>query len=234
MPSEWINHVKQYAKTNDISYKKAMSQAKSTYKPKHGGDLKSTMRKAQNTLKTVARKTRNSANAGSKFIDKNQNFISYLDPNLGRNLNDANAAYKSEGGKFNMENFIRKAENTGKRAKVIGRKTKNTVSKVLDYAAPIAMEFNPALGTAFMGANTAMNMGGKLGKLGKNKNPYLIGGSFKTQGGSFKVQGSGMCPTCGSHKLSGGNIQLGRSNSSILASTHNSFAPLKPKPFLER
>ena len=32
--SEWINHVKAYAKKNKVSYKEAMSKAKATYKPK--------------------------------------------------------------------------------------------------------------------------------------------------------------------------------------------------------
>ena len=215
-----------------------MSEAKSSYKPIHGGNL---MRKTKNTVKTIARKTKNSANAANKFIDRNAHYVSYLDEDLGRNLQDFNTGLKgvgeasnrlegAVGGKFNMQNAIRKAENTGKRAKTIARKTKNTASRVLDYAAPIAMELGqPALSAAFMGANAALG-----GKLGKKKNPYLIGGSFKTQGGSFKTQGAGMCPTCGHHKVLGGKIQLGRSESSILSSTHNSFAPLPPKPFLGR
>ena len=32
--SDWINHVKKVAKQKGISYKEAMSVAKSTYKPK--------------------------------------------------------------------------------------------------------------------------------------------------------------------------------------------------------
>tara|TARA_R110001606_G_scaffold156861_1_gene299748 strand:- start:5387 stop:5590 length:204 start_codon:yes stop_codon:yes gene_type:complete len=32
--SEWIDHVKAYAKKNKVSYKEAMSKAKATYKPK--------------------------------------------------------------------------------------------------------------------------------------------------------------------------------------------------------
>jgi hypothetical protein len=32
--SEWIMHVKAYAKKNNVSYKEAMSKAKATYKPK--------------------------------------------------------------------------------------------------------------------------------------------------------------------------------------------------------
>lgn len=32
MPSSWINHVKQYAKTHNISYKEALKQAGPTYK----------------------------------------------------------------------------------------------------------------------------------------------------------------------------------------------------------
>ena len=32
MPSSWINHVKEYAKTHNISYKDALKKASSTYK----------------------------------------------------------------------------------------------------------------------------------------------------------------------------------------------------------
>ena len=32
MPSAWITHVKQYAKTHNISYKDALKKASSTYK----------------------------------------------------------------------------------------------------------------------------------------------------------------------------------------------------------
>jgi hypothetical protein len=34
MASEWILHVKAYAKKNNVSYKEAMGKAKATYKPK--------------------------------------------------------------------------------------------------------------------------------------------------------------------------------------------------------
>lgn len=33
MPNKWIQHVKDYAKQHGLSYKDAMSQAKSSYKP---------------------------------------------------------------------------------------------------------------------------------------------------------------------------------------------------------
>jgi len=32
--SDWISHVKAYAKKNNVSYKEAMSKAKASYKPK--------------------------------------------------------------------------------------------------------------------------------------------------------------------------------------------------------
>ena len=32
MPSAWITHVKQYAKTHNISYREALKKAGSTYK----------------------------------------------------------------------------------------------------------------------------------------------------------------------------------------------------------
>ena len=34
MASEWIEHVKAYAAKNKVSYKEAMSKAKTSYKPK--------------------------------------------------------------------------------------------------------------------------------------------------------------------------------------------------------
>lgn len=34
MASEWLDHVKAYAKKNNVSYKEAMSKAKASYKPK--------------------------------------------------------------------------------------------------------------------------------------------------------------------------------------------------------
>ena len=40
MASEWILHVKAYAKKNNVSYKQAMSQAKASYKPKGKKDDK--------------------------------------------------------------------------------------------------------------------------------------------------------------------------------------------------
>ncbi|MAO19715.1 MAG: hypothetical protein CMJ25_03090 [Phycisphaerae bacterium] len=41
MPSAWINHVKQYAKKNNCSYKDALSKASATYKKGSGGDSNS-------------------------------------------------------------------------------------------------------------------------------------------------------------------------------------------------
>lgn len=37
--SSWIEHVKQYSKDNNVSYKQALTQAKSTYKKVNGGSL---------------------------------------------------------------------------------------------------------------------------------------------------------------------------------------------------
>ena len=42
MASAWIEHVKAYAKKNKVTYKEAMSKAKSTYKAK---DTKKSMAK---------------------------------------------------------------------------------------------------------------------------------------------------------------------------------------------
>ena len=45
--SDWISHVKAYAKKNKVSYKEAMSKAKATYKPKGKKDTKKDMGKME-------------------------------------------------------------------------------------------------------------------------------------------------------------------------------------------
>lgn len=45
--SEWIDHVKAYAKKNKVSYKEAMSKAKASYKPKGKKDDKKKMTKKE-------------------------------------------------------------------------------------------------------------------------------------------------------------------------------------------
>ena len=51
MPSAWINHVKEYAKKNNCSYKEALSKASTTYKK--GSGVGSSRRKKNNIQKTV-------------------------------------------------------------------------------------------------------------------------------------------------------------------------------------
>ena len=45
MPA-WVNHVKQYASANNVSYGEAMKLAKSSYQEQSGGSLKIILRKA--------------------------------------------------------------------------------------------------------------------------------------------------------------------------------------------
>ena len=249
MTSPWIEHVRNYSKKHNVPYEQAMSEAKSSYKPKTGGSLKTDARKAKNTTKTIARKTKNTANRASDFIDKNGHYVSYIDADMGKNLNDINTGIKgvsnsasAVGGNFNLgrkvkntvkktKTIARKANNTVNKAEKIGRKVRNTTSKVLDYAAPIASFVDPEIGISLMAANKVIG-----GALGQGKNPYLIGGSFKTSGGSFRTSGAGLkhsCSHCGA-TLTGAGIGFGRAQSSVLSDTHNSFKPLKPRPFADR
>ena len=51
MPSKWIEHVKSYAKKNDVSYKEAMSKAKGSYKKDSSTTKKGNVRKGAKGVK---------------------------------------------------------------------------------------------------------------------------------------------------------------------------------------
>lgn len=110
------------------------------------------------------------------------------------------------------------------KGKVIGRKARNTVSKVITEASPLVALASPELAIGMQALNKSIG-----GRLGSKNNKYLNGGSFKVQGGSVKSHNHANCPTCG-----GGIGSFGRASSSVLSNSHNSFAPLKPKSYTER
>jgi len=116
--SEWILHVKQYAKTHNVSYGDAMKLAKPSYK-QHGGNLKSMVRKAKNTVnkaekvaarvnkradvigrkakntvETVGRKAKNTAVKVSEYADEALPAVTAFNPELGATLYAANAGLK--------------------------------------------------------------------------------------------------------------------------------------------
>ena len=222
MSSPWIRHVKQYASDNDVSYRDAMKLSKSSYQ---GGDFNSAMRKARNTTKRVAKGVRNASGKASKFIDKNEHYLSYIDPELGSNLRDVSQGLKGVNGASQ-----RAVDATGGSMKLknIGRKIRNTAKKAsssMDFINPLVDMVNPELGASIHATNMAL-------KLGTRNGGSFKAGSFKTAGGSFKTAGGGkighQCPHCGQR---GGSVGFGRSQSSIISSTHNSFAPLKPKSY---
>jgi hypothetical protein len=65
MSSDWINHVKQYAKNNNCSYKEALSKASATYKK--GSGVGSSSKKKPNIQKKVMEST-DMSNSIGKFL----------------------------------------------------------------------------------------------------------------------------------------------------------------------
>ena len=210
MPSNWIQHVKQYAANNGVSYKDAMKLSKPSYNSAKGGDMKTTLRKAKNTTKRIAKVAGKASKAASKLLDKNAHFVDYIDSDLGKNLADISTGMKAVGsvsdravgamgGKVSVKNVARKAKNTLKKA-----------AKVSAAIAPL-VAMSPELAPVYGAVNSGLALGSKA-----------MGGSFKTTGGCIN------CVHCG------GSIGFGRSESSIISDTHNSFAPLKPKSLKDR
>ena len=139
---------------------------------------------------------------------------------------------KMSGGNFakNLErktnNFLRNTErktvNSLNKANNIQRKTKNTVSRILDDATPLVSLVSPELALGMQGVKSAISGG----KLGSKKNPYALkGGSFRTmsesQGGS--LSGKNVCHHCGG--MVGGHLN----NSSMVY--HPSFNAKPRKSF---
>ena len=118
-----------------------------------------------------------------------------------------------------LRNTERKTVNSLNKANNIQRKTKNTVSRILDDATPLVSLINPEIGVAMQGVKSAIS-GGKL-KLGSKKNPYALkGGSFKTMSEGGSLSGKNICNHCG--HMTGGQI-----NNSMM--THPSFNNNNPR-----
>lgn len=208
MSSPWIQHVKNYQAQNGGSYRDAMQNARPSYNSNMTGgkfNLKNALRKTKNTVKKVSHEVNNNIDKYGQFVPQEyQNQLSQVQ-------GYANQAQDLTGGKFNLNRAMRKTKNTVKQVKNVAR-----------IAAPVLSVVAPEFGIPLEAAVLAT--GGKI-----RKNPYLLGGSFKTHGGKLHNG----CPQCGSY-MNGGALGFGTSQSSILSSTHNSFAPLKPKPYKDR
>lgn len=106
--SAWIKHVKDYQQANGVTYKKAMTDAKASYKTQQGGSMKSigrkikntlnksdvVGRKAKNTIETVTRKARNTGKKVSEYADELLPAVTAFVPEAGVALAAANATLK--------------------------------------------------------------------------------------------------------------------------------------------
>lgn len=210
--TKWVDHVKNYKNTNNVSYKEALQLARPSYQSKTGGDLATTIRKAKNTSKRVAKIAKNVSKKGISVMDYADKYVELANPELAHNLRNVKTGLQG------VRDIADQVEGSG--LKTVLRKAKNTTKKIMKVAEPYVAVADPELGLALHIANTAMG-----GKLGNKKNKYIkSGGSFKTMGGSVS------CPTCGGCK-SGGSLGYGRANSSVLSDTHNSFKAPVPKSY---
>ena len=212
--SKWTEHVKAYSQANNVTYGEAMKLAKASYQPQSGGSLKSAVRKSKNTVKRGAKFLKKGTRKTANFLDNHADLLAAVDEDLAHNvgnisngLRGAQNLAKQAGGKMKVKNVVRKARNTVKRA-----------TKLIDRTAPLVGMINPEAGLAMHEASTAAKSmtGGSICKYCGS-----VGGSFKVHGGSFAVP-------------HGAGIQLGRSESSVLAATHNSFIPLKQKSWARK
>ena len=94
------------------------------------------------------------------------------------------------------------------------RHTTNRVARIADKASPFVGMINPEAGLALHGAA----VGARAVSGGSLRCEHC--GGVSAHGGSFKTTGAG--------------VSLGRAESSILSSTHNSIAPMPSKSFKER
>ena len=89
----WIEHVKNYAKKNGVSYKQAMVDSKDSYNKMSGGNFKNFERKVSNSLRTGERKIGNSLNklntvqrkvknTTKKIIEETSPLISLVAPEI--------------------------------------------------------------------------------------------------------------------------------------------------------
>lgn len=216
--TQWINHVKDYQNKHNVSYKDALKMSRTSYKPKTGGDLKTTLRKAKNTSKRVAKVAKNVSKKSMSVMDYADKYVELANPELANNLRNVKTGLQG------VSDIADQVQGSGARM----RKVKNTIKKISRIAEPLVALADPELGLALHVANSSMG-----GKLGNKNNKYMNGGSFKTMGGSFKTMGGCVaCPTCGSKK--GGSVGYGRAQSSVLSDTHNSFKAPVPKSYREK
>jgi hypothetical protein len=224
----WTNHCKQYAKANNCTYGEALQLARGSYQSGGKMNLRNVVRKGKNSVNRGSKIVRRGANQGANFLDKHNALISSIDGELGRNLSSvsqglrgvegvANQGVNATGGKMKLKNVVRKARNTTRR-----------VTRTLDTVAPLVSLVNPEIGVPLMAANESVKAINGSGRGRVCKHCGAVGGQLA---GSFKAIGG---QTAGSFKTIGGGVRLGRSQSSILASTHNSFAVPFPKSLSRR
>jgi hypothetical protein len=213
--TKWTDHVRNYSNQHNVTYGEAMQLAKNTYQKQSGGDLKSAVRKTKNTVNRGSKIVRKGARRTANFLDKHSDLLSNLDGDLGRNVSDisqglrgiegvSDQAISHTGGRVTAKKVVRKARNTVKR-----------VSRAVDRVAPFVGMINPEAGLALHTANSSVKA-----LTGGCVHCGAVGGSFAATGGSFATTGGKVC--------------LGRSESSILSATHNSFKPLRVRSYRER
>jgi hypothetical protein len=244
MSTAWIQHVKEYQNKHGCTYKEAMSRSKCSYVSRKcrgtlsaptksrmtaqksikrsdmvhkGGSVKSVMRKLSNTAHTVldsAKKGRKMAQNASREVEKRQEFINFMHPELGQKVSNLNSKFTEADRLFGeglSQTTMRKTRNTVNRVRKVGAKM-----------APVAlMAGHPelAVGLELMGSgNKYIDAieGGCGGGNSSGKPCYACG----KKGGSFAVPSRG-----GS---------LSKSQSSLIGAMHPSFTPLKPKSVRQR
>lgn len=223
--SSWQQHLKNYCAEHGCSYKEAMTRARATYKPSNVEGGKITMKGLTKTANKVSKAVKKGAKKGSKLLQDADKYVSLYDENLAADLRDLNKGVQSvekfadrsiqqTGGKIKLENVVRKAKNTGMRAKKVAKKVAKNVEQ---YGLPIAEMVAPEV---VLPLETGLNAYKSMNAVtGGRQNPYL--------GGSFRVpERNGGCHSC----KSGGALVT---NSSLMSATHPSFHPVKQKPYKE-
>ena len=215
MTSAWIQHVKNYQSQHPgMTYKQAMTEAKSTYNKRdgtQGAGFKDVVRKTRNTAKR-ARKT---AKRISHEIDRNEHLIQSVAGDKAlqtvKKVQGLHDQFEEQiGGRIHMNKVLRKTRNTVKKAKKVAKKA----TSVARQFAPVLDVVAPEIGIPLhAGLEIAERYGGELGS--------EAGRAKYRKGGSFRVP-----------SRSGGALPA--TNSSMINPLHPSFNPLKPKPVSRR
>jgi len=228
MSSNWVNHVKKYARENGVSYGEAMTLARSSYTPvKKGKGIGNIVRKTRNTLKKARKVSGNTI----KHIDKYGELARLVDEDaynnlnkVSKSLNKVNDVYDDiNGGSFKSFTKSLKKQN-------VGRKLRNSVNTFAPLASVLAPEFAPEIMAVQQGINAATTKGGRVamtrgGKLGSKNNKYLaLGGSFMVpkRGGAISSNG-GVFSHCMS-QMAGAGYDI---HSSLISTSHPSYKPAK-------